>query len=252
MPHDNESNTPTTDSAETLAYIEQYQPARLTSDQWRRHELAVRALALATEPVSPTDAKTVLSAICGFLDWSESKLGPLPVSQVLTDDHVTRHIVELTSSQTAGTCNNVHGRLKRVLRVQHGEPARTKRQPRSAAARALTDAELASLSSIARTCPAVSLLLSAMDSFTGAPAAFEQATSGDAQQWAVTRQAAAEVSVLLRKDRLRATWIVRRLAGDVPLVQTLRDAELTRSDLETAKDNAPAVDLDRYRRYLRG
>jgi hypothetical protein len=236
-------------------YIESYKPTTLNDEQWGRLSADVRALTSRSEPVSTTDVKTFMSTLCAFLAWSEQKYGQQPVAGALSADPVSRHIADLDPVMSAGGRSNARGRLHRALRVLAGEPARTKRQPRTASAPPLRDQELDALVPVARDNVALAAVLqlvqpreSSCDALD-VPAPY---TPPCDDEWAQARQAAATVGVSLTLDRVRVSWSVRQLSTELALSSLLPATKATRADLENAKDYLPEVDHERYRAHLRG
>ena len=235
------------------SYVDRYLTTTLTEQQWQRLAADVKALTLRAEPVSATDARTFMSTLCAFLEWSERMNGPQPLAAVLTTDQVGRHINNLKGQISDGGRSNAQGRLRRALRVLAGEPARTKRQPRSASAAPYESPEMTALANAAVHEPALGTVLTALghrEAAGGAPgpAAF---TPPCPDSWPQARQAAAAAGVHLTLDRVRLTWVVRQLTTDGALATTLKRTTLTRADLESAKDHLHVADQDAYKAQLR-
>lgn len=241
------SNNPITN------YVSRYVPISLTGQQWQRLAPDVQALTLRAEPVSTTDAKTFMSTLCAFLEWSERKNGPQPLAAAVTTDHVGRHINNLTGQISDGARSNAQGRLRRALRVLAGEPARTKRQPRTVSAAPYTEREVTALADAAVHSPALGTVLSALghaETRNGEPKASTYAPPCP-DRWETARRAAARAGVHLTLDRVRLTWVVRQLSSDGALASTLTRTAMTRADLENAKDHLQVIDQEAYGTQLR-
>lgn len=244
---------PTPANAAIASYVDRYVPTALADEQWQRVAPEVRALTLRSEPVSTTDAKTFMSTLCAFLEWSERKYGPQLLTAAVTADRVSRHIHDLDGQISGGGRSNAQGRLMRALRVLAGDPARTKRQPRSASAAPYTEREVTALAHAAAGSPALDTVLTALGHRESKRVESKPETYMPPcpDSWAHARRAAADVGVHLTLDRVRLTWVVGQLSADGALASTLARTALTRADLENAKDHLHVVDQEAYGRQLR-
>lgn len=232
-------------SEDLAAYLRGYQPHALTEEQWTVCHGPVLNLVARSELNDRTDAKQVLGALCAFLAWTDLTLGTLDPATAVTDPHIERWFLSLQGTTGEGTRSNLRSRVRRILRVLAGEPARTKRNPRQAGDGPYTDAELATLGEAARDNDPLAIALEhGLDHSTMRPEADPT--------WDRARTAAATTGVTLTARRLRITGLVMALSDAAPLHATARAHGLSRADLEAALPHLPSVPEPGYRDLLRG
>jgi hypothetical protein len=249
-----------TDLAESLQpgvtrYIESYRPVPLTDDQWNRVRADVCIMTARTQPVSCTDARTVLSALAQFVAWSDLTLGPAVLEELLTEINVGRYVRHRQGSVTEETRDSQRSRLERCLRVLAGQPARTVRRGRGAGNAPYDPTDRARLDGAASRSPALARVLrSAIKEGVVSGNAYALAGEGRGytkEEWEEARSAAESVGVALHPARLRATWTCGRLGQSRPLLVILRTTGVTRRRLNEVLLQLPPVDESTVRDLLR-
>jgi hypothetical protein len=117
-------------AADVKAYLATYVPTTLNASQWATVAETVRDLVARSEPRNGDDAKKVAGSLTEFLAWTDFHLGLLDVTVAVTDDNIERWFHALAGGKSNGSRSNQRGRVRRILRVLSGQPARTKRTPR--------------------------------------------------------------------------------------------------------------------------
>lgn len=257
-----------------------YAPGSLSADVWASCRTEVLTLVVATEPVSVTDARYTACALCVFVEWARREIGRVELRAAVTDCNVDRWFFAATTDRSKGVRQNYRARLRRVVRVLAGDPARTKRHPRGVAPIGYEGDELAVLVTAAEHSPdlAFALACAFADGTTvkqrllpsvadpgaaevfcrsfGLPSGWLDSASVcepvSERTWRRARRAACAVGVDLTADRLHTTWLVWALDCTTPLRLLASSIGLTRADMEHAYPHLPLPTANTYRRYLRG
>lgn len=256
-----------------------YVPIGWEMATWLDCRAEVAALIAAARPPSKSDARFTAAALCRFLIWARTALGPVAPREAMTEHNVNRWFVNATDESDERRAR-MRSRLQRVVRALIGEPARTSRGLRRTpdgpygAEELLALADAAAGSGELATALALGLTLGCTPPRTYGriavgPAAVEAACAAfaiprewvptwDAElslpkpEWEQARSAARQAGVNLTAARLRITWLAHLLTVAEPLVEITDAARITIADFEGVAPHLRGVDAVTYRRMLRG
>lgn len=253
-------------SEQVASYICCYTPRVDPHHVWPAMADQVRALVVATEPVSREDAKAVLAAVFQLASWAQVGYAHLSLFELFDTDVLNRFLVGRRGQDTQGTCNLKGERLDRCRRVLDGEAPRTRRAAAEPGEPPYNDADLAALVRAASSDPGLlQALAAALGDGTVAPElhtlpalaltdvrdVFERwalplpdmspAPVRDPAAWAAVRARAAErAGVHLTPRRLRLTFLARLVATPgVPAAALVVHHELTRRGVDEALKHHP-------------
>ena len=256
--------------------------APIPPEVWERVRLDLIGIVADTAPPSDTDARTVLSALCGFYSWASVQFRQEDIRCLLTAERLLAYETATSAQGTNGTRQNIRARLNRCRRVIHGEPATTRRSQRDPSAEpcllpALQELVVAALASeplarvlavaltsgksgqqgVGRAMPTAAAIDSALRRLGVVQAgelclAAESAKPLSDEEWRLGREAARRAGLDIATDRLRLTWALAAMKEPGPVADLIASHGVSRRDLDNVVRHLPASDDDSVMVLLRG
>lgn len=250
MTHSSTDQTPlyptTANVLEAIARrVAGYTPTLLTAETWALVAGPLRALVLATDPTSAADAGQLLSNACLFLSWAQPLAGTVQLDLVLTDAWVNRYAVAHKNTRAELTLAREVPRLRRLIRAVAGEPARTRRGPRSEGTAPYSDDELTRLD-------AAGLGIEGLFALAADVAAGRESSNARGGRWLAARSVAGTAGLDLTLDKVAATSLARLMTAEQPVAVLVHDHGLSRRSLESIATHLERPLASEGYRLLRG